>query len=293
MRVFCISILLSALCCPSQSFVFSGNEILRFMFRGMTKDSGWPAISKNHLQIEECAHFNKSVQFPKYYLADFHAYDGGNLNPVAAKDAHSATFAAMKHHYENLTGRESSHFIRSGFSVTARSKNIHASRDKGVQRVVDFGCGVGVSTWYLRHHFQNAEVSGIDLSPFYLQETRGVDARFVHGNIESTGIPSGTVDVVCLSYVLHELPCEVSFQVLREAARILKKGTGVIAILDMYKPRPSSPLMKYIFKRTEPYLDEYGEFLDAVGGFMQGIGFEDVDICLQIPKTIVLFAKTK
>lgn len=80
---------------------------------------------------------------------------------------------------------------------------------------------------------------------------------------------------------------------LREAARILKKGTGVIAILDMYEPRPSSPLMKYIFTRTEPHLDEYGEFLDAVEGFAQGIEFEDVDIYLQIRKTILFFAKKK
>lgn len=131
---------------------------------------------------------------------------------MAAKEAYSATSAAMKHHYENLTSSESSHFIRSGFFITAMSKNVYASRERGVQRVVDFGCGIGVSTWYLRRHFQNAEVTGIDLSPFYLQESGGVNARFVHGNIESTEKLSGTVDIVCLSYVLHELPREVSFR---------------------------------------------------------------------------------
>lgn len=298
MRVLFVSLLLGACCRATWSFVpyvpsLSRNKMLRFLFRRMTRDSKWPVISDNHLKLEECMYFNESIDFPKYFMEDFHAYTGGNLNPVAAKEASGATSAVMKHHYKHLSGSESSHFIRSGFSLTARSKNVYASRENKRQRVVDFGCGIGVSTRYLRHHFENDKIMGIDLSPFYLEESGNVDASFVHGNIESTGIRTGTIDVVCISYVLHELPKDVSFEVLREAARILKRRTGVIAILDMHRAKSSSPLMKYIFDRTEPYLGQYGELIQAIEEFMGSAGFEDVDMYRNIPKTIMMFAKKK
>lgn len=283
-----LSVMVSSLKPPVRGM--SRNNVLRFLFRRMTPDSKWPKTNQVHTKIEECKFYNQSVAFPNYYLKDFHAYDGGNLNPVAAKEASSATSAVMQHHFGQLSGPECSHFVRSVFSLTTRIKNVHASQDSGRQKVVDFGCGIGVSTQYLRNHFENDEIIGIDLSPFYLQEAEGIDATCVHGNIEATGIESGTVDVVCISYVLHELPCEVSLRVLREASRILKTGTGVISILDMHRPKSSSPLMKYIFDRTEPYLDDYGKFLEIAETSMVHSGFGEVDVFRKIPKTIMIFA---
>lgn len=278
---------------PSPFRGVSRNNVLRFLFRRMTPDSRWPKTNKVQTKIKECKFYNESVKFPKYYLKDFHAYDGGNLNPAAAKEASSATSAVMQHHFGHLSGPECSHFVRSVFSLTTRIKNVHSCQDGGRQKVVDFGCGIGVSTQYIRNHFENDDITGIDLSPFYLQEADGVDATFVHANIEATGIESGTVDVVCISYVLHELPFNVSLRVLREASRILKKGTGVISILDMHRPNPSSPLMKYIFDRTEPYLDDYGEFLEVTKNEMENSGFGEVDVFRKIPKTIMIFAEVK
>lgn len=269
----------------------SRNNVLRFLFRRMTPDSKWPPTNDTSLKIEHCKFYNESIKFPNYYLKDFHPYDGGNLNPVAAKEASSATSAVMQHHFGHLSGTECSHFVRSVFSLTTRIKNVHASQDSGVQKVVDFGCGIGVSTRYIRNHFENDEIIGIDLSPFYLQEAEGVNSSFVHGNIEATGIESGTVDVVCISYVFHELPCDVSLRVLREASRILKQGTGVISILDMHRPKSSSPLMKYIFDRTEPYLNDYGEFLEVAESSMESSGFGEIDVFRKIPKTITIFAR--
>lgn len=271
----------------------SRNNVLRFLFRRMTADSQWPSTNQVQTKIYECRLYNRSVEFPNYYLKDFHAYDGGNLNPVAAKEASSATSAVMQNHFGHLSGPECSHFVRSVFSLATRIKNVHASNEHQRQKVVDFGCGIGVSTQYLRNHFENDEIIGIDLSPFYLQEAQGVDAAFVQANIEATGIESGTVDVVCISYVLHELPFNVSLSVLREASRILKKGTGVISILDMHRPKPSSPLMNYIFDRTEPYLNDYGEFLEVAESSLHKNGFGKVDVFRKIPKTIMIFSQVK
>ena len=45
-----------------------------------------------------------------------------------------------------------------------------------------------------------------------------------HGTLERTGLPSGSVDVVSLSLVIHELPPAATREVAAEALRLLKPG---------------------------------------------------------------------
>ena len=277
--------------CLSRAFLSSTN-VLRFLFKKMTPGSNWPEVQgiQKFKTMEECAHFDPGLDFPEYYLKDFHSYKGGNLNPVAAKEAMSATSAVMTHHFNHLSGDESSHYIRSAFSVMTRSRNIDLMTGDDDKTIVDFGCGIGVSTSYMRDAFREDTVIGIDLSPYFLDETGGVNADFVHGNIEDTHIETNSVDVVSISYVLHELPYDVSIRILKEAHRILKPGTGVLSILDMHNPKSSSPIMRYIFDRTEPYLSEYSRLTRTMSDDLYSIGFEDVRISEGFPKTIVFLA---
>lgn len=275
------------------------NSALRFLFRKMTPDCKWPELNNESSlkKMEECSYFDPKLDFPEYYLKDFHAYTGGNLNPLAAKEAKSATSAVMKHHFDHLTGEESSHYVRSVFSTITRTKNVEScvpgsgSTSKEPQKIVDFGCGIGVSTSYLKDSFREGSISGIDLSPFFLEETPVSDIGFHHGNIENTSIEPDSVDVVSISYVLHELPYDVSKRVLKEAFRILKPGTGVLAILDMHNPKASSPLMRYIFNRTEPYLNEYSVLAQNMKTDLERIGFRGYQVSTWFPKTIMWFAQ--
>lgn len=286
--------------CGSHSFQ---NSALRFLFRKMTPDCNWPEKKDAAKPLEECSYYDPEVEFPEYYLRDFHAYTGGNLNPRAAKEAMSATSAVMKHHFEHLTGDESSHYVRSVFSVLTRTKNVESfatgSRSDlnpivtKPQKIVDFGCGIGVSTSYLKDSFREDDVTGFDLSPFFLEETSLTDVGFHHGNVEdlSSIIEPDSVDVVSISYVLHELPYEVSKKVIREAYRILKPGTGVLSILDMHNPKASSPMMKYIFDRTEPYLKEYSILTQNMKTDLERTGFGEYEVSTGFPKTIMWFAR--
>lgn len=285
--------------CVSHGMSFQ-NSALRFLFRKMTPDCKWPDISnKSSLlkKMEECSYFDPKVNFPDYYLKDFHAYTGGNLNPIAAKEAKSATSAVMNHHFDHLTGDESNNYIRSVFSVVTRTKNVESyvpgsgSNTNEPQKIVDFGCGIGVSTAYLKDTFREGDVNGIDLSPFFLEETSVSGVGFHHGNIEDTSIESDSVDVVSISYVLHELPYDVSNRVLKEAFRILKPGTGILSVLDMHNPKASSPLMKYIFDRTEPYLKEYSVLTQNMKNDLGRIGFRGYEVSTWFPKTIMWFAQ--
>lgn len=282
----------------------SQNTALRFLFKRMTPDCNWPVLPHNPKTLEGCRYFDPSIVFPDYYLKDFHAYDGGNLNPAAAKEALSATSAVMTHHFENLSGEECSHYVRRAYSVMTRGRDVDnmedamfAKRTLSKKRtIVDFGCGIGVSTKYLRDAFENDQVIGFDLSPYFLEETTGLglpETDFVHCNIEDTSIDPGSVDVVSISYVLHELPYDVSVRVFREALRILKPGTGVLSVLDMHSPEPSSLIMKYIFNRTEPYLEEYSRLVRTMSSTLESVGFEDVQTSTMFPKTIVVLATKK
>jgi ubiquinone/menaquinone biosynthesis C-methylase UbiE len=207
----------------------------------------------------------------------------------------------MKHHFDHLSGEESSHYVRTAHSVTTRSRNVDRMEDGDEKLIVDFGCGIGVSTGYLQDTFRNDRVIGLDMSPYFLEETPGVAGvagasrgpEYIHCNVENTPLEEGTVDVVSISYVLHELPYDVSLKVLREAHRILKPGTGVLSILDMHDPKPSSPLMRYIFNRTEPYLSEYSRLLRTMNPSLGSVGFDGIQTSTWFPKTISILASKK
>jgi ubiquinone/menaquinone biosynthesis C-methylase UbiE len=84
--------------------------------------------------------------------------------------------------------------------------------------------------------------------------------KWVHAKAESTGLPSGSFDLISLCLICHELPQSPTREILQEARRLLRPG-GHLAIMDM---NPKSEMFKkmppYIFtllKSTEPYLDEY------------------------------------
>ena len=154
---------------------FSVNNIVRGVFRGMSLSQGveWPDIKSSHplKTMDESRYYDKTVEFPEYYLKDFHAYDGGNLNPMAAKEIFSASESIFMHHYKNKSGKQTENIVRLEFNsfiieyLTKFSKNDN-------NFVVDFGCGSGTSTSFVKRAFTKEScVLGLDLSPYFLQET--------------------------------------------------------------------------------------------------------------------------
>jgi SAM-dependent methyltransferase len=103
-----------------------------------------------------------------------------------------------------------------------------------VSRVLDLGCGTGLSTraWQGRA----AEIVGVDPSERMRAEAeaRGGDGiRYEAGTAEQTGIPGGWADVVTCSQSLHWMEPEATFA---EVGRVLRPG-GVFAAYD-YEPPP-------------------------------------------------------
>eukprot|EP00601_Ochromonadales_sp_CCMP2298_P036195 CAMPEP_0173369896 /NCGR_PEP_ID=MMETSP1144-20121109/26357_1 /TAXON_ID=483371 /ORGANISM="non described non described, Strain CCMP2298" /LENGTH=353 /DNA_ID=CAMNT_0014321331 /DNA_START=115 /DNA_END=1177 /DNA_ORIENTATION=+ len=191
---------------------------------------------------------------PPYYENKFHGYSEGNLCINAAIEQELAGNAA------DALG---------GLTLPQHGT------------IVDMGCGTGTSSRRLAKLFPQAgRILGLDVSPFmvavgrYLQtevpaglpwvEAFGADHRVTlqYAEVAHTGLADRSVDMVSLSFVLHEMPAAAARDVLREAWRILKPG-GQFFIAEMdpdtpgYRKLRANPWLYSILRSTEPFLDAY------------------------------------
>ena len=159
-----------------------------------------------------------------------------------------------------------------------------------IDRVVDLGCSVGVSTQALAC-WLNARAAaqslprpiliGLDLSPEMLSVARvrdpqGLVQEWRHAAAEATGLVSGSVDLVSLQFVCHELPQAATRAVLAEAFRLLRPGS----VLLMVDQDPGSSVLQRLpapvatlLKSTEPFIEQY--FALDLPAALQEAGFRN------------------
>lgn len=224
---------------------------------------------------------NPNIIYPDYYQKPFHAYDAGNLCWDAAFEAESATYAMGLRVWrdEKITWETAQDKLRSSFH--------HVLKDylpKSVNRVLDIGCSVGISTRALHQYLkQNSnphlQTIGLDLSPYMLavaqhQDTQA-EIQWKHALAENTGFPDDSFDVVTLQFVIHELPHQATCNIFQEILRILRPG-GCLALVDNNPKSPViqnlPPVLFTLMKSTEPWSDDYYTF--DVEAALKGTGFE-------------------
>jgi ubiquinone/menaquinone biosynthesis C-methylase UbiE len=232
-----------------------------------------------------------SAGYPSYYTQEFHAYDEGNLNWIAAYECESATMSMALRVYpkDGLTAEVAQDRLRYSFMDTVESymneprptantplsglaalqslfSGGKSAAMAGPTKIIDIGCSVGMSTFYLAEKFANAKViDALDLSPHFLAVAKqrqagatGADIspdaaanaatgvwkglerfataklnriRWIHGNAEATALPDNYYDITAASFMFHELPQQPSEVIIAEMCRITKPD-GVVAITD-------------------------------------------------------------
>lgn len=158
--------------------------------------------------------------YPAYYSSQhFHSIEGGYLNISAAVSYDPITQYALP---PNET------WVRQSLIDTIQTQP---------RRILDLGCGTGSTTLMLKQAFPQAEVIGLDLSPYMLvvaehkAKQMGQTIVWQHGKAERTRFPDASFDLVTAALLFHETPSIVAQSILQECHRLLTPG-GEVLILD-------------------------------------------------------------
>ncbi|WP_414625073.1 class I SAM-dependent methyltransferase [Calothrix sp. CCY 0018] len=198
------------------------------------------------------------VVIPAYYSSqNFHGVDKGYLNPGAAVSYDAVTQYALP---PNETWIRQA--LIDGVNVKPR-------------RILDLGCGTGSTTIMLKQAFPDAEVIGMDLSPYMLlrsfhkSESAGLNIEWQQGNAENTNFPDASFDLVTASLLFHETPSSTTQAILHECFRLLVPGGQVLILDGNQKTLRQMEWLSDIFE--EPYIHEYAA--DSTDAKMGAAGF--------------------
>ena len=142
------------------------------------------------------------------------------------------------------------------------------------QRILDLGCGTGSSTLMLKQACPQAEVTGLDISPYMLKmaehksKQANLEIDWQQGLAEATNFEDAEFDLISIAFLFHETPVAISQGVLKECHRLLKPD-GQIIILDGNQQRlRHTPWLIKLFR--EPYSQVYAagwidDWLESAG----------------------------
>jgi ubiquinone/menaquinone biosynthesis C-methylase UbiE len=255
---------------------------------------------------------NPALVYPKYYVTSFHAYTEGNLGWEPALEVEVAAHAVHARIWQAGSADGDARLRQSYHEVLKAT--IPSPQD-----ILDLGCSVGMSTFALQTTYPLANITGLDLSPYFLAVANyrtqqrsqgnqyGVQANFLaapatplspprwlHAPAEATNLPTASVDLVSAFLMFHELPQQAAIAIFQEARRVLRPG-GHLAIMEMnpqseiYAKMP--PYILTLLKSTEPYLDEY--FALDIEAQIGQAGFEQPTITCNSPRHRTMIAKAR
>jgi ubiquinone/menaquinone biosynthesis C-methylase UbiE len=237
---------------------------------------------------------NPQLVYPDYYVTSFHAYENGNLSWLAAFEVEPAAHAVHAKIWQGAEA-EGDRQLRQSYHDILQAFLSQEPRD-----ILDVGCSVGLSSFALQQVYPQANITGLDLSPYFLAvanyraQHRQANINWVHAAAESTGLPDASFDLVSMFLICHELPQIPTRQIFAQARRLLRPG-GHLAIMDMnpqseiYKKMP--PYILTLLKSTEPYLDEYFA-LDIEQAIVEA-GFQTPTITSNSPRHRTVIAQVR
>jgi ubiquinone/menaquinone biosynthesis C-methylase UbiE len=204
---------------------------------------------------------NLTVTYPTYYSSqNFHGIEGGYLNPDAAVSYDPITQYVLP---PNET------WVRQGLLDAIRVTP---------SRILDLGCGTGSTTVMLKQAFPDAQVIGLDLSPYMLvvaehkAQTSGLTVEWIHGLAEQTSWADNTFDLITASLLFHETPPEVTRSIVQEGFRVLKPGGQLIVLDGNQQTLRQIDWLCRVFE--EPYIQSYAT--ESIDAWMGRAGFRAV-----------------
>ncbi|MCB9365162.1 MAG: class I SAM-dependent methyltransferase [Flavobacteriales bacterium] len=114
-------------------------------------------------------------------------------------------------------------------------------------KILDFGCGDGNSSKYIRKYFVNSEINGIDVSEQSIDEANKKKIEntiFQSFNGEKIPFEDNQFDIVFTSMVFHHIEHNLHENILNEIRRVLKPGGRFYN----FEHNPNNPLTRKVVR---------------------------------------------
>jgi ubiquinone/menaquinone biosynthesis C-methylase UbiE len=178
-------------------------------------------INKNFDQDTE----NILKEVPDYYARNFHYQSSGYLSTKSAE---------LYEHQVELLFSGAANAMRRLILVDLK-KRLNFSDGEGLN-FLELGSGTGALTQFVTQAFPKANITCVDLSPYYLQVAKKKLQKFKRVNFmkaraEDLPFKEKTFDVVYSCYLFHELPPDLRTKIMQESIRVAKSN-AIIGIVD-------------------------------------------------------------
>ncbi len=197
-----------------------------------------------------------NTEFPAYFKQSFHYQSDGYLSAESAE--------LYDHQVELVFSGTADAMRRHAIKALSLARKIDSYPSDAQIKILDIGCGTGHFAVELKRHFPLSEVTGLDLSPFYLKkaENKFPDSgvQWKSGKAEELPFADNSLDVVSSVFLFHELPEAVRKQAAQEMLRVLKPG-GTLVHMDSLQtgdsPHLDSSLEIFPKLYHEPFYKNY------------------------------------
>ena len=217
---------------------------------------------RNRGAPEDVGVWYDSPLYPDYFLNNFHYQTDGWLSRSSAEVYETSTETLFLGRQDCMQRPTLLPIKKAAADVSGRPL-----------RILEVACGTGRFSTFVRDNYPDAEVTLVDLSPFYLEKARDNDkywrqrrgtketppATFVQANAEKLPFEDGAFDAVLNVYLFHEMPAEARAAAAAEFARVAKLG-GVVVLTDSIQlgDRPAlDDKMSNFGKLNEPHYVDY------------------------------------
>ena len=239
-----------------------------------------------------------TIVYPEYYKQPFHGYENGNLNWLAAVEGEPATLSIALNYWKEVNPLTTQDWLRYNISKNIKAYLKNSSLLCEPREILDIGCSVGISTEFLYKSFRHSNITGIDLSPYFIAmaklraEEFDMPINYYHKNGEYTHFDRNTFDLVTCNFLMHELPEHATKNILEEIHSLLVSG-GTIAIIDLTPQTLKddyfvSQFRRWAFEVTEPHI--YGYYNRDLVNLLTEAGFINITQCSNDPINSVWLA---
>jgi ubiquinone/menaquinone biosynthesis C-methylase UbiE len=156
-------------------------------------------------------------------------------------DAYAKNYRTIHSQNIQLSGADSFYFAEQRVAM------LQGYEKNEPLKVLDLGCGDGVSEIFMQKYFSRWQVQGIDVSKESIEMAKQqVLPNAVFNVYDGINIPfaDNSFDIVFVAGVLHHVAFDLHDAMITEMKRVLKKGGRLV----VYEHNPLNPLTKYIVK---------------------------------------------